>query len=429
MNKEVYMKKGNFIILLSILLLILPFSVIARGTSDSGSPGEQVTLSFAFWDQNSYEYFTNIKPLPEAYKAAHQNITIELENISSSEEYENIIKIRNSADELPDVFMLKPYMLANFKDSVIDMSPLNACKNNKLAEGHAFNGKVVGVPLTSFYEFVYYDKNKFAELGLSVPQTWDEFINVAVTIKNKSDYIPIVMGAKDAWPDYPYNEFMPLLEAGDGNYWNVMAGMDKPFSPGQPFYNAYAKIKKLYDEKVFGGDPLSISFEQSRQIFAAGKGVMMALGQWYQPTYETDGGDINDLGVFFLPVRDSKSDPFVVTTMADMFVTIAKNSSNVEEATNFVEWFFKDYYPEYIAWLKQGPTMKGIEADDPLLQMAYDSIEGDMELTVIQPDSEAFAKIKEAIQFDVKRMGQEMLSGADLEQMMADLNEKWAEAR
>ena len=155
----------------------------------------------------------------------------------------------------------------------------------------------------------------------------------------------------------------------------------------------------------------------------------MALGQWYQPTYETDGGDINDLGVFFLPVRDNKSDPFVVTTMADMFIAISANSKNLKEAKAFVEWFFKDYYSDFIAWLKQGPTMKDIEADDPLLKQAFDNVEGELELTVIQPDGEDFVRIKEAVQFDVKRLGQEMLTGTNLDQMMTDLNKKWKEAK
>jgi raffinose/stachyose/melibiose transport system substrate-binding protein len=421
--------RKNAWILGIIILLLIPFNILAGGTEESGTVAEQVTLSFAIWDQNSYEYFTNIDPIVEAYLAANPNVTIEIENISSSEEYEKTIKIRNSADELPDVFMLKPYMLANFKDSVLDLSSLDACRNNKFAEEHAFGGKVVGIPITSFYELVYYNKSHFQELGLDIPQTWDEFVDTAVAIKNNSDYIPIVMGAKDAWPDYPYNEFMPLLQAEDGNYWNVMAGIDEPFSPGMPFYEAYAKIQQLYDEQVLGDDPLSINFDQSRQIFAAGKGVLIALGQWYQPTYETDGGNLNDLGVFFLPVRDSESDPFVVTTMADMFMSISNNSENIDAAKDFVEWFFTDYYPDFIAWLKQGPTMEGIEADDPLLAEAFDNVEGEIKLTVIQPDGEEFAKIKEAIQFDVKRMGQEMISGADFKQMMAELNEQWMAAR
>ena len=101
----------------------------------------------------------------------------------------------------------------------------------------------------------------------------------------------------------------------------------------------------------------------------------------------------------------------------------------MKESKAFVEWFFKDYYPDFIAWLKQGPTMKDIEADDPLLKQAFDNVEGELELTVIQPDGAEFARIKEAVQFDVKRLGQEMLTGANLDQMMSELNKKWKEAK
>jgi raffinose/stachyose/melibiose transport system substrate-binding protein len=418
---------GRILWITALILFCAALTGFSIGQPEPGGT-EPVTLKLGNWDQNSLDYFTEIVPIVEAYQEVKPNVTIELEHFSSTEEYENAMKIRLSADELPDVFPLKPYMLVTFKDAVIDLSELDACQNNKFASDMAVQGKVVGIPLTSFYEFVYYRKSMFEELGLSIPQTWDEFVQLAVDIKNNSDYIPLLIGAKDAWPDYPFNEFMPLLEAGNGDYWNEMAQEEQPFSPGRPFYEAYKKIDKLYSADVLGDSPLSIGWEQQRQIYAADKAVMTALGQWFVPTFDTDGGDLSDLGTFFLPVRDSKSEPMVVTTMADVFYAISESSPNKEEAIEFLEWFFTDYYVDFIAWLRQGPTMEGIEAEDPYLQEAFDSIEGDYIMTVITPDGEEFTRIKGEVQLDVKRLGQEMMAGADLDQMMQDLNTKWKDA-
>ena len=72
--------------------------------------------------------------------------------------------------------------------------------------------------------------------------------------------------------------------------------------------------------------------------------------------------------------------------------------------------------------------MEGIEAEDPYLQEAFNSIEGDYIMTVITPDGEEFTRIKGEVQLDVKRLGQEMMAGADLDQMMQDLNTRWKDA-
>lgn len=416
---------------LAMLLIAIGLPLFAEG--DQEDMAGKVTLTLGNWDQNSLEYYTEVDPIVEAYKAYNPNVTIEIETFANSEEYENMMKVRQAGGKLPDVFPLKPYMLVNFKDSVIDLTPLDACKNNKFAGDLAIDGKVLGIPLTSFYELVYYRKSAFENLGIKVPQTWSEFLAAAQKIKDNTDLIPIAIGLKDAWPNYPYNEFMPYLESGDGNYNNLMASDPAPFSPGKPYYESYKKIDAMYRAGLLGDSPLGIGFDQTRQLFATGKAAIKAAGQWYLPTYETDGGDMDDLGVFFLPVRDDVSEDLVITTMADMFFSVSKDSKNLAEAKDFMNWFFTDYYKDFIVWLRQGPTMKGIEAAEPFLKVAFDNIEGNSAMTVIPPDGEAFTELKNATQFDVKRIGQEMYSkaiaGEDyFDAMMADLNKKWANA-
>ena len=140
--------------------------------------------------------------------------------------------------------------------------------------------------IRSYYESI------FEEYNLEIPTTWDEFINAAVTIKNGGKYIPIGLGAKDAWADYPYNEFMPLVEAKNGALWNAMAAMDEPFSPGEPFYEAYKKIQKLYDAKVFGDDPLGISFDQIKVKFYVITSYSIHYTKLYDISNIQGGGDI-----------------------------------------------------------------------------------------------------------------------------------------
>lgn len=389
---------------------------------------EEVTLTMLIHDNLMFEYFTDRVNINEVYQEIAPHVTIEIEKAKDSGQLEETLKIRYSANELPDLMLLKPYMLSDFEDALASLNDTKANETNLFAKDYAVDGKVVGIPETAFYEFVFYRKSVFEELGLEIPMTWDDFIGVAETIKSNSDYIPIALGGKDAWPTYPFNEFMPCLEAGVGDYWNVMATIDEPFSPGQAFYDSYVKIQKLYDSDVFGEDPLGLGFDQAKGLFVAKEAAMMAAGQWYISDYTENGGDVDDLGLFFLPTRTSVNDPFRATVMADGFMATPKNGQHVDEAKAFIDWYFSsDYYRTYLGTIGLGGTVEGVTVDVPLLNEAFDRQE--LEYILYDGGNAKFNDIANSIGFDVKRLGQQMLVGEDFEELMANLNKDWKKAK
>jgi raffinose/stachyose/melibiose transport system substrate-binding protein len=399
----------------------------AGSKTTSVDSNKEVKLKLALWGEQDYKYLTETDNLAAAYKKDHPNVTIELEHIAPKE-YDNTMKIRNTANELPDVFPIRQAQLSIYGDVMVPLNDLKATENNIYAKETKIKGNVIGIPQAVFNEFVFYNKNIFKEYNLQVPKTWDEFIKVAQTIKDGKKYTPLILGGKDAWTNYPYNDYMPLLEAGDGQYACKMANMDEPFTKGQPFYNSYEKIKKLYDAKVCGDDPLGYGWDQARAMFVSGKGAMMAAGSWYKDDYNQNGGKDENLGAFLLPTRNSTSEPFYTTTMTEFFWGIPKTCKNQNEAKEFIEWFYaNDYYAKYVTALGQKPTVKDVKYDDKFFGQAFEGIDA-KPVTIFY--DEAYTKIKNAIKFDTSGLGQQMLSGkTDLDTMMKDLNAQWKKAR
>lgn len=170
------------------------------------------------------------------------------------------MKMRASANQLPDVMFNKTFTLSRFKDYLVDLSDTEAAKNNELAEGYAVDGKILGIPMTAGYEYVYYWKDMFKEAGVEVPTTWSQFEEVSKKLqdyygKDNKDFMAIACGLKDEWPDYPYMEFMPALESGNGQNWNDMAKQDEPFADGSDINKAYKKVQSLFTSGVLGKDP------------------------------------------------------------------------------------------------------------------------------------------------------------------------------
>lgn len=210
------------------------------GGSNSGGSGTTATsdlkgdLVFAIWDNNLLEYI-EANDMEAKFQETYPNISVEVEKIKDDSEYWNSMKMRASANQLPDVMFNKPFTLSRFQDYLLDLSGIEACKNNTLAQGYAINGKVLGIPMTAGYEYVYYWKDMFQEAGVQVPTTWEELKDVSKKLQDyygakDPDFMAIALGAKDEWPTYPYMEVMPALISGNGQNWNDMAKSDAPFA-------------------------------------------------------------------------------------------------------------------------------------------------------------------------------------------------------
>lgn len=393
------------------------------------------SLTFAIWDNNLNEFIEQ-NDMVGKFQEKYPNIDIEVEKMKDDSEYWNAMKMRASANQLPDVMFNKPFTLARFKDYLVDLSGTQACANNELAEGYALDGKVYGIPQTSGYEYVYYWKDMFAEAGVEVPTTWGEFEEVAKTLqdyygKDNPNFMAIACGLKDEWPDYPYMEFMPALESGNGQNWNTMATQDAPFAQGTDINKAYHKIYDLFTSGVLGKDPLGLGNDQVTSLFAAKDAAIIALGDWGLQNIANGAEDISQLGTFYLPARDTESDPFNVIVQGDSFMGVTTHSKNQEAAIAFVEWYFSDaWYPDYINYVSSASSMTNFTKEkDPVLAEA-DALCPDKVLVMYDGGGDDFSAIQNETTFDYKKLGAQMMTeGFDLDAALAELDTKWADAR
>ncbi|OUQ38687.1 extracellular solute-binding protein [Faecalibacterium sp. An122] len=406
----------------------------ASGGAAAGSElsGE---LVFTIWDNNLMEYIDS-NDMVGKFQEKYPDAEIEVEKIKDDSEYWNAMKMRASANQLPDVMFNKPFTLSRFKDYLLDLSDTEAAKNNTLAAGYAVDGKILGVPMTAGYEYVYYWKDMFEEAGVEVPTTWGDFQAAATKLQDHfgasdPDFMAIALGAKDEWPDYPFMEFMPALVNGNGQNWNDMAKVDAPFAEGTDINIAYHRIYDLFTSGVFGKDPLGLGNDQATTLFAQKKAAIIALGDWGLQNIENGAESIDQLGAFYLPVRESKSEPFRYIVQGDSFMGVTTHSKNPELARAFIEWFYsEDWYPGYIAYISSASSMSNFPKDkDPVLAEA-DAAQSDGEMVMYDGGGDDFTAIQNEIAFDYKKLGAQMFTdGFDLDATLADLDTKWAAAR
>lgn len=393
------------------------------------------TLTFAIWDNNLNDFIEQ-NDMVGKFQEQYPNVDIEVEKIKDDSEYWNAMKMRASANQLPDIMFNKPFSLARFKDYLIDLSGTQACANNELASGYALDGKVLGIPMTSGYEYVFYWKDMFAEAGVEVPTTWPEFEEAAKKLQDfygadNKDFMAIACGLKDEWPDYPYMEFMPALESGNGQNWNNMASQDEPFAEGTDVNKAYKKVYNLFTSGVLGKDPLGLGNDQVTSLFAAKNAAILALGDWGLQNIEAGAEDISQLGTFYLPTRNSETDPYNVIVQGDSFMGVTTHSKNQEAAIAFVEWFYSEaWYPEYLGYVSSASSMLNFPKEKAPILAEADELCPNKVLVMYDGGGDDFSAIQNETTFDYKKLGAQMLTeGFDLDAALAELNQKWTDAR
>lgn len=392
------------------------------------------TLTFAIWDDNLNEVMES-NHMVEKFQEKYPDIEIEIEKIKDDSEYWNIMEMRAAANQLPDLMLNKTFTLSRFQEDMVDLKDAKAAENNMWAKEYAIDGRVLGIPMTSGYEYVYYWKDMFEQAGVEVPTTWEEFQAAAEKLQDfygeKEGFAALACGLKDEWTDYPYMEFMPALESGNGENWDDMAKQDMPFSEGTDIFLAYQKVERLFSSGVLGPNPLNQGNNQATRLFAKHKAAMIALGDWGLQYIKNETEDLSGLGAFYLPVREGREEPFYVIVQPDNFLGITAHSEHQEAAQAFVEWFYsEDWYPEYIQSITAASSMSNFPKDkDPVLAEA-DELCPDRKMVFYNGGGSDFTAIQNEIIFDYKKLGAEMAAEEfDFKKRMEELNARWAEAR
>lgn len=392
-------------------------------------------LVIALWDNRTMELFESLD-LEGRFQELYPDVTLEFEKLKDDTEYWNAMKMRAAANQLPDVMFNKTFTLSRFKEYLVDISDLKAVEDNKVASGYAVDDKILGIPLTMSSEYVYYWKDMFKEAGVEVSDTWAELEEVSKKLqdyygKDNGDYMAFAIGGKDEWTTYPFAEFMPSLISGNGQNWNTMAGQDEPFAEGTDVNTAFKKIDSLFSSGVFGKDPLGLSNDQAYNLFATKQSSIIAAGARALKSFKDTAESTDELGTFYLPVRDDESEPFRTVTQGDLFLSVTSHCENPELAKAFVEFCFsEDWYPDHIKSIPDDSASKTFTKEkDPILAQA-DELQPEAEIVMYDGGGDDFQALVAETTFDYKKLGAQMLiPDFDLDEALNELNTKWKAAR
>lgn len=266
------------------------------------------------------------------------NIEIEFEFVSQ-DNFDNVLNSQLQAGEGPDIMELggQTRLLAN-ANYLLDLSDQEFITKYADAgvQPYTVDGKIYAAPLQSWYEGIFYNKTIFEENGLSVPKTWDEFIQLHKTLEEKGIKAQ-TMGAQSYEP--MMKQSIALV---NNEFYSDEAnkGFDESFNKGEAslaesWLPAVQEWYKIIEEGCLTQDMLGLSYDQALDEFATGKAAMWQCGPWAVETIKEKNPDL-DFGMFPIPGLDANEPGWLVGGPGSAFA-INANSEHVEEALQVLE--------------------------------------------------------------------------------------------
>ena len=325
----------------------------------------QVTLTFWSWrveDTLAYQQ------LIAQFEAENPGIKVEYQAFEAST-YATVQTTALAAGEGPDIIHVRAYgafeaiaapgYLLTLDDKVpalADFPPLALNGNRLRRDGHIY-----AVPFASQTIALFYNADIFEELGLELPETWDEFLATAQQIQ-AAGYIPLANGTATAWYDEVLmGAFAPNFY-GAGFFDEVVAGETTFEDPR--FVGALEKLLEL--RPYLAPQHQGVDYPTAQNLFVNEFAAMFAGGSFEIANFRRLNPELN-FGVMAPPVPTAGQPP-LVSWWLDGGYAVNADTRHPDEAVKFANFLasreFGQVFTDLLANISPIP---GVVASDPLL--------------------------------------------------------------
>ena len=279
--------------------------------------------------------------------AEHPNVNIETE-VMPNETYKEKIRIMLGGTDMPDLFFTwDGEWVKKFADngvimdltSFLDADPefRDAFNQGILTTGQV-DGKQYSLPIRTCVNFMLYNTEMFAKYNLSVPTTWNEFMDVCETLKQNGE-IPIALGDAEQWAAAHYisalNVQMVPMETLESDYYLTSGTFTDP-----GYVKALTMLTDMNDKGYFMDGMPSTSQNLAKEMFAAGQTAMIYDQCASFKTQYLDKMEEGSWDIFPLPtVEGAQGDLDMMVAWIDQFA-ISSSCEHPEVVIDFLKYFY-----------------------------------------------------------------------------------------
>ncbi|MFC0678742.1 ABC transporter substrate-binding protein [Lysobacter korlensis] len=313
------------------------------GGGGGGGDGEEVTISYLVDNQESTVLVA--EALIEEFESQNEGIQVELETRPQGAEGDNLIKTRLSTGEMNSVFAYNTgsLMQALNPDQTLvnldDQEFVGLLDENFVKAVSTDNGVYAAPMGQAMSGSIIYNKDVYEELGLEVPQTWDEFIANAEAVKEAGDIAPIVQTYGDTWTSqlFVLGDFANVLA--EDPEWAEKYTNNEAKYVDQPALAGFQKLEEVYEKDLLNEDFASATYADGVAMVATGEGAHYPILTFAASQLSASNPEAADIvGTFPIPGDNAEDNALTVWMPGGVYIPQSTEGAELEAAKKFVEF-------------------------------------------------------------------------------------------
>ena len=318
------------------------------GGADAGDAGGKTTIRFLYATGDE-TWNSVVDGVVKAFNEQSDSTVVELDPLPAGSDYATALKTMDATGNWPAVVDMRDTLtyiqagkLAPIPESVTDLLAPDVY-------GAAEDGNVYTVPSSALNGEIginiVYDKSYFADNGLEVPETYDDFIALLEEIQANGD-VPLATAAAEVWPSDQL--WKPLAapvfaEYSEQGFWNAVA---EGTASMEDLREPLERLVQITDDFVLEGWQ-STADAQTTTLLVNGQAVMA--------TSSAGIGRLNDIhkvdpefdaGLFIIPADDGTINVLKNSVVGDTASGLAisaqaqEDGAEYDSAVEFLEYFY-----------------------------------------------------------------------------------------
>ncbi|WP_061909108.1 extracellular solute-binding protein [Streptococcus cristatus] len=347
------------------------------GLSACGNQGESTDgkVTIEYFNQKG-EMVDTLREIAKDFEKENPNVHVKVVNVPNAGE---VLKTRVLAGDIPDVVNIYPQSIelqewakAGYFEDLSNKDYLKRVKNH-YADKYAIDGKIYNIPYTANAYGIYYNKDKFKELGLKVPETWEEFEELVDKIIAKGE-TPFAIAGADTWTLNGYHQLALATSTGGGKEANDYLRFSKPnaIKSSDSVLKDDFRLLDLFRKKgAMQTNWQGAGYTDVVGAFARGDALMTPNGSWAITAINAQDPKFN-VGTFPFPGKQKGQS--LTIGAGDLAWSISSSSKHKKEANAFVEYMSRPEVMQKYYDVDGSPTaIEGVKeagSDAPLAGLA-----------------------------------------------------------
>lgn len=253
------------------------------GKSDS----EKTVVTMTYWNPKE-----TVQPLLDVLKEKLPDIKVEYNYVAIGS-YSATTRTKLLSGNADDILAfdnqdVKPFAQQGLLEDMTEIT-----KEFEFEEADYVDGKTYMVPMNTWYEGIYYNKDIFEKNNIEVPTTYEELLATCEKLKSLN-IKPFTIGAASSGAllkcslGYVQAEYM--FEGTGKNFNGKLMKGEAKMADLTPYFTQWSEIVK---RGYINSDMLGISKEQAVDEFAVGMVAMYPSGTWAYESFKQKNPNLN----------------------------------------------------------------------------------------------------------------------------------------